>query len=59
VMMLGLTQPLADGDVVALSLDFGDCGTQEVEAIVDNQRTAAAQGQDDGQAGSADAHSGH
>ncbi|MFN3527013.1 MAG: copper chaperone PCu(A)C, partial [Paracoccus sp. (in: a-proteobacteria)] len=26
VMMLGLTQPLADGDVVALSLDFGDCG---------------------------------
>lgn len=39
VMMMGVTQPLSDGDVVNLTLDFGDCGTIEVEAPVDNQRS--------------------
>ena len=38
VMMLGLDQPLAEGGTVALTLDFGDCGTLEVEAVVDNAR---------------------
>ncbi|WP_405403065.1 copper chaperone PCu(A)C [Paracoccus sp. Ld10] len=38
VMMLGLSQPLTDGDTLTLTLDFGDCGTEEVQAVVDNQR---------------------
>lgn len=38
VMLLGLSQPLADGDVVSLTLDFGDCGTTTVEVPVDNAR---------------------
>lgn len=42
IMMMGLTQPLADGDMVRLALDFGDCGTLEVEAPVDNQRAPEA-----------------
>ncbi|SCY81632.1 copper chaperone PCu(A)C [Paracoccus tibetensis] len=48
VMLLGLTRSLADGDRVAFQLDLGDCGTQEVEAVVDNTRDAshAAEGAD-------------
>mgnify|MGYP002716523020 FL=1 len=38
VMLMGLTKPLADGDTVALALDFGPCGTQQVEAALDNDR---------------------
>ncbi len=38
VMLMGLKTPLADGDTVALTLDFGDCGTLPVEATVDNDR---------------------
>lgn len=38
VMLMGLQSPLADGDTVALTLDFGDCGTLPVEATVDNDR---------------------
>ena len=41
-MMLGLTEPLADGDMLTLTLDFGDCGTEAVEVVVDNQREATA-----------------
>ena len=43
VMLMGLTSPLALGDSVALTLDFGDCGTQQVEAAVDNDRAAEAE----------------
>lgn len=42
VMLMGLTAPLAQGDTVALTLDFGDCGTYPVEANVDNDRTSEA-----------------
>ncbi|MFN3275149.1 MAG: copper chaperone PCu(A)C [Paracoccus sp. (in: a-proteobacteria)] len=57
VMLLGLTRPLADGDTIALSLDFGDCGTEEAEAVVDNQRMGGAH--DAGGAAAADEHAGH
>lgn len=57
VMLMGLKQPLENGQAVALTLDFGDCGTMEVEVPVDNDRQPEA-------AGAAatmdhDAHSGH
>lgn len=38
VMLLGLRAPLAEGGAVALTLDFGDCGTLDVAAPVDNRR---------------------
>ena len=38
VMLMGLKAPLAPGDIVTLTLDFGDCGTQQVEAAVDHDR---------------------
>lgn len=38
VMLMGLTAPLADGDVVPLTLDFGACGTVSVDVPVDNAR---------------------
>ncbi|WP_347139994.1 copper chaperone PCu(A)C [Paracoccus sp. SSK6] len=44
VMLMGLTKPLADGDKIALTLDFGDCGTQQVEAALDNDRAEDATG---------------
>ncbi|MBU2957098.1 copper chaperone PCu(A)C [Paracoccus sp. 1_MG-2023] len=53
VMMMGLTAPLKDGDQVAFTLDFGDCGTVDVDAVVDNERGAMDHG--DGH----DAHAGH
>ncbi|WP_304618234.1 copper chaperone PCu(A)C [Paracoccus sp. (in: a-proteobacteria)] len=61
VMLLGLTRPLADGDVVRLTLDFGDCGSEEVEAVVDNQRMGGdhGEGHDHGHAHGKDDHSGH
>ena len=37
IMMMGTPQPLADGDPVALTLDFGTCGTLALTAAVDNQ----------------------
>ncbi|MEE2859743.1 MAG: copper chaperone PCu(A)C [Paracoccus sp. (in: a-proteobacteria)] len=52
VMLLGLTRPLADGDSIELSFDFGDCGTETATATVDNQR------EDTGATGHGD-HSGH
>ncbi|MRX49418.1 copper chaperone PCu(A)C [Paracoccus sp. S-4012] len=36
IMFMGLAQPLAQGDTVALTLDFGACGTLAVEIPVDN-----------------------
>ncbi|MTD99886.1 copper chaperone PCu(A)C [Paracoccus sp. YIM 132242] len=42
VMLMGLAKPLADGDSIALTLDFGPCGTQQVEAALDNDRAEAA-----------------
>ena len=52
VMLLGLTRPLADGDSIELSFDFGNCGTETATATVDNQR------EDTGATGHGD-HSGH
>ncbi len=37
VMLLGLVEPLKDGDSVKISFDF-DCGPGEAEITVDNQR---------------------
>ncbi|TJZ90470.1 copper chaperone PCu(A)C [Paracoccus gahaiensis] len=55
VMLLGLTDPLTDGDSLTLTLDFGDCGTEEAEAVVDNQRSP----EDAAAASEADPHAGH
>lgn len=41
VMFMGLKRPMADGDTIPLTLDFGDCGTQQVEVPVDNRRMSA------------------
>lgn len=38
VMLMGLTKPLAPGDTVSLTLDFGSCGSQQIEAPLDNDR---------------------
>ncbi|MDB6176844.1 copper chaperone PCu(A)C [Paracoccus sp. Z330] len=38
VMFLGLENSLHDGDKVALQLDFGSCGIQTTELVVDNER---------------------
>ena len=42
IMMMGLKQPLKDGDNVALVLDFGDCGLIHIAVLVDNQRKPGA-----------------
>lgn len=44
VMLMGLTKPLAQGDTVALTLDFGDCGTRPIEAALDNDRAGESHG---------------
>ncbi|MFN4061255.1 MAG: copper chaperone PCu(A)C [Paracoccus hibiscisoli] len=59
IMMLGLTTPLTDGDTVTLTLDFGDCGTETVEAVVDNQRASGGHDHGDGHAHGAGDHAGH
>lgn len=38
VMLMGLKKPLTDGDIVALTLDFGPCGTQQLDVTLDNDR---------------------
>lgn len=43
IMFLGLHQPLTDGQDVAFSLDFGDCGAVDVTVTVDNQRQPQTQ----------------
>ncbi len=50
VMMMGLTNALTDGQVITMAFDFGDCGQEQAEVTVDNQRApdAAAQGGDHG-----------
>ena len=52
IMLMGLKQPLKDGENLALTLDMGDCGLVAVTVPVDNQRKPAA-GQDAGD------HAGH
>lgn len=42
VMLMGLKAPLENGQTIALSLDFGDCGVVEVEVPVDNDRQPQA-----------------
>lgn len=44
VMLMGLTEPLENGASIKLALDFGDCGSVEVEAPVDNDRQPEAAG---------------
>lgn len=50
VMLMGLNAPLKDGQMVRLTLDFGDCGTEEVEIPVDNQRQPDQAAEDAGMA---------
>lgn len=38
VMLMGLKHPLADGDQLALTLDFGPCGEVQAHLPVDNKR---------------------
>ncbi|MCQ0969056.1 copper chaperone PCu(A)C (plasmid) [Paracoccus sp. TK19116] len=57
VMLMGLKAPMEDGATVALTLDFGDCGTVDVEVPVDNQREP--QQAADGDAAVPDGHAGH
>ncbi|RMC30318.1 copper chaperone PCu(A)C [Paracoccus alkanivorans] len=58
VMMMGLKAPLEDGQTVKLTLDFGDCGSEEIEVPVDNQRGADHVSHDDAEeAGTG--HEGH
>lgn len=54
VMLMGLHQPLLDGEVVSVTLDFGPCGTLDAEAVVDNARQPEAAGTDQPQG-----HAGH
>ncbi|RJE80540.1 copper chaperone PCu(A)C [Paracoccus sp. JM45] len=57
VMLLGLTRPLKDGDTFDLTLDFGDCGSETVSAVLDNERTDGHGAEDGGT--SADEHADH
>ena len=41
VMLMGLHQPLENGQTVKLTLDFGDCGKVDVDLPVDNERAPA------------------
>ncbi|MDM7458161.1 MAG: copper chaperone PCu(A)C [Paracoccus sp. (in: a-proteobacteria)] len=50
VMLMGLTRQLTDGETIPLSLDFGECGTEEVLVVVDNQRRPGSHGHGDGHA---------
>lgn len=38
VMFMGLHQPFENGQIVPVTLDFGDCGTLSLEVTVDNDR---------------------
>lgn len=42
IMLMALTAPLAQGDAVPVTLDFGDCGTLELTLEVDNDRAPPA-----------------
>lgn len=50
VMLMGLTSALTDGQTITMAFDFGDCGQEQAEITVDNQRApdAAADGDDHG-----------
>lgn len=50
VMLMDLKEPLDPGDTVTLTLDFGDCGTETVDAGLDNERVDAP---------ASDGHTGH
>lgn len=55
VMFMGLKEPWDNGKTIKISLDFGDCGTEEVEVPVDNQHEEDAAAMHDG----VDEHAGH
>lgn len=65
IMFMGLAGPLAQGDTVALMLDFGACGTLPVEVPVDNMHNLGngnggmadhGHGEDEGHGAAAHAH---
>lgn len=55
VMMMNTRKPLAEGDEVAMTLDFGDCGQLPLTLPVDNKigTPGAAQGHEAGAQGAA------
>lgn len=62
VMMMGLKAPLEDGQSITMSLDFGECGVEEIEIPVDNQRSGdatAADAESDDQHDHQHGHEGH
>lgn len=60
VMMMGIKIPLKNGDSFAMTLDFGDCGTVDVDVPVDNDRTPEDAAMDSDTPGTtADEHAGH
>ena len=59
VMLLGLHEPLANADELALTLDFGDCGTVETVVAVDNDRAAGGHDHGDDDHGHDDGHANH
>lgn len=54
IMLMGLTQPLTDGDSVLMTLDFGDCGSERLLVPVDNTGKPAGAASED-----ADDQTGH
>lgn len=42
VMLMGVTEPLQQGDETPVTLDFGECGKVELVLPVDNERMASA-----------------
>ncbi|TKW65348.1 MAG: copper chaperone PCu(A)C [Paracoccus denitrificans] len=44
VMLMGIAAPLAQGDEVPMTLDFGECGKVELLLPLDNDRTGVVAG---------------
>lgn len=59
VMMMGLKAPLEDGQSIRMSLDFGECGVEEIEIPVDNQRSGDAAAPDAAHDAGGDHQHGH
>lgn len=63
VMLMGIRKPLTAGDTFALTLNFGECGTVDIDVPLDNDRAAAGDVSEDhtahGGGAKTDEHSGH
>lgn len=59
VMLMGLHDPLQDGTSINMALDFGECGIENVEVPVDNQRAGGSHSDDHGSHNGHDDHKSH